>query len=609
MSAARVYEIPVCTRCHSKKIRCDPGRPRCSPCARAGTACEYVLSPGSSVCSSREHICDLESRLHMLEIDLALSQLAQKHAPSASSGSTLKLTTVVKLIRNYFCYSQFPYPILIEDEFIKQVDQIRSNHGDLYANADTIPDKVFFMINMAMSISLLSLIGRTPRADSLAEYAYTRAMNRLGRILVAPKDDETVQCVLLLVLYSMRHDTDLVSPGCMSEMAIQICLNLGFHSEGHSSESRRWLYLTAWSMDQCFKAVSVNPDNQVYAQFHADGHYGRKLMHYIQLQKIIQKIRSELYISGIFQREIKDSHKDPTQFIVNTTQQLEEWKLQTQHLDAMEPYTASWWHLWYLTAELHLSRPFLKHPTRDLIQLQRCYSVSTAIIDISFTQIYIRSHFLATYSWNDAHNIILAGATLLYIVYISKEMLEKDMPFIRRRITQWNAVVKRIFEHWPRVARAQMLLQCLATHTLQRFLPRGTGALLEEERQRPSKRSRMMSSSQLDCQRSVSASPEEERSSDLPIPVAKVRSIISQDKLNTQNTASSGFANEEEVLLPSQSFISENTLWILSIILGINSSENLYEGYMAQSSDGTDDYHILMRLLDELHLRMNLVLW
>lgn len=336
---AKVYHIPVCTRCRSKKIRCDTDRPRCKQCARADTRCEFVVSTGSqsAVLSSRDHISALESKLHDLEVDYALSKLERGEiAPitpfNGPETATLKQSTVKELAKTYFSHCQFPYSILREDEFSERLGHVYAKYGDLFANADDIPDKFFFIISMVMAISLLSLTRRTLKARPLAEFIFTRAINRLNRILSGEKDAEALQCVLLLLVYTMRHPTNLVHPWYISGIAQQICIEIGLH-EGGSLQNRTGICLTSWSIDL---SLSKGPFrlNDWAVDVPQERLQDQQTMHFLQLQKLRSLITTQLYPLGD-----QDLTEDKQTFIVDMAQRLEDWKMRAQQLAAADTHT------------------------------------------------------------------------------------------------------------------------------------------------------------------------------------------------------------------------------------------------------------------------------
>jgi hypothetical protein len=304
------------------------------------------------VLSSRDHISALESKLYDLEVDYALSKLEREEpAPitpyNGPKRATLKQSTVKQLMKTYFSHCQFPYLILLEDEFSKQVENVYAKYGDLFANSDDIPDKIFFMASMVMAISLSSLTCRTPKAKSLAEFTFTRAISRLHRILSGEKDAEVLQCVLLLLLYSMRHYTSLAHPWYISGIVQQICCNIVLH-EGEYLQNRIGICLTSWSMDLGLSKAPFRLKDWVVEKVPPESLKEQQTMHFIQLQRFRDLVTTRLYPPND-----QDQDEDRHPFIVDMTHHLENWKMRAQQLAAAEIHTTNLYvALWFIIGAL-----------------------------------------------------------------------------------------------------------------------------------------------------------------------------------------------------------------------------------------------------------------
>ncbi|EAQ88360.1 hypothetical protein CHGG_04979 [Chaetomium globosum CBS 148.51] len=64
------HTLTACHRCRKRKTRCDPALPRCLPCERAGSTCEYYdITKGIKI--NRSHVVNLQKRVRQLEAELA----------------------------------------------------------------------------------------------------------------------------------------------------------------------------------------------------------------------------------------------------------------------------------------------------------------------------------------------------------------------------------------------------------------------------------------------------------------------------------------------------------------------------------------------------------
>ncbi|KAH8897694.1 hypothetical protein GQ53DRAFT_778010 [Thozetella sp. PMI_491] len=64
------HTLTACCRCRQRKTRCDPTLPRCLPCERSGSTCEYYdTTKGKRI--SRYYVVKLQEKVRQLEADLA----------------------------------------------------------------------------------------------------------------------------------------------------------------------------------------------------------------------------------------------------------------------------------------------------------------------------------------------------------------------------------------------------------------------------------------------------------------------------------------------------------------------------------------------------------
>lgn len=64
------HTLTACCRCRQRKTRCDPTLPRCLPCERSGSTCEYFdTTKGKKI--SRFYVVKLQEKVRQLEAELA----------------------------------------------------------------------------------------------------------------------------------------------------------------------------------------------------------------------------------------------------------------------------------------------------------------------------------------------------------------------------------------------------------------------------------------------------------------------------------------------------------------------------------------------------------
>ncbi|KAI1825503.1 hypothetical protein F4861DRAFT_537965 [Xylaria intraflava] len=65
------HTLTACCRCRQRKTRCDPTLPRCLPCERSGSACEYFdTTKGKRI--SRNYVVKLQERVRALDAELSM---------------------------------------------------------------------------------------------------------------------------------------------------------------------------------------------------------------------------------------------------------------------------------------------------------------------------------------------------------------------------------------------------------------------------------------------------------------------------------------------------------------------------------------------------------
>ncbi|RPA77054.1 hypothetical protein BJ508DRAFT_213158, partial [Ascobolus immersus RN42] len=67
------HTLTACTRCRSRKTRCDAGLPRCGPCERSGSHCEFYDSTKGKTLP-RNYVIHLQAKVRRLEEEIARRQ-------------------------------------------------------------------------------------------------------------------------------------------------------------------------------------------------------------------------------------------------------------------------------------------------------------------------------------------------------------------------------------------------------------------------------------------------------------------------------------------------------------------------------------------------------
>lgn len=63
------HTLTACCRCRTRKTRCDPSLPRCQPCERSGSTCEY-FDTARNTKINRAYVVTLQDTVRKLEAEL-----------------------------------------------------------------------------------------------------------------------------------------------------------------------------------------------------------------------------------------------------------------------------------------------------------------------------------------------------------------------------------------------------------------------------------------------------------------------------------------------------------------------------------------------------------
>ncbi len=140
----------------------------------------------------------------------------------------------MNMIEIFLNQYQVQYPIVVEDQLIHDTRQFYrrgstsgTSHGDI---------SMRFMLHMIFAISLLTLSKDNPQALTLAESFHGNAMADLATVMQR-KNLETLQCLLLLLLYSLLNSS--AAPiWYISGLSTRMCVDLGLHFREDDSLSR-----------------------------------------------------------------------------------------------------------------------------------------------------------------------------------------------------------------------------------------------------------------------------------------------------------------------------------------------------------------------------------
>ncbi|KAF3766845.1 hypothetical protein M406DRAFT_89463 [Cryphonectria parasitica EP155] len=323
------HTLTACCRCRQRKTRCDPTLPRCLPCERSGSVCEYFdTTRGKKI--SRFYVVKLQEKVRQLEAELsqytdedndhpesaedlvrpgglvklnesdetprylgpssgiAMTRLLMEqakrytdsqriselipdvrarrldrlnrmqsivdsgasisgpagHAANKKSfpmiselpASTLPSPHITdKLVEVFMSRAQYFTPILHEKVFARDLQEVQDGNNDSYKN---------FVVRMVLAISLQKL---DIQYAGLADSYYLAAMQHFEDV-IRTKDLKTLQCLILIALYSLLTPTRNVVFHIIG-LATRICQQLGLADEKTISAGYNMGLIDALQMD------------------------------------------------------------------------------------------------------------------------------------------------------------------------------------------------------------------------------------------------------------------------------------------------------------------------------------------------------------------------
>jgi hypothetical protein len=280
------------------------------------------------------------------------------------------------LIDIFFSRCQFPYAILEQDEFIKEVAELYK-HSSLGSSSILLQSpseldrvKTRFMLYMVLAIALLSGVGGKQPEEVVigrAESYYSSAVVKLTDIIQF-KDERSLQCLLLFLFYSLQHSTS-APIWYISGLSVRMCIDLGLHTEREISSTcgaisqeeekmmidrKRRLFWTTYSLDQTFSLILGRPfafkhgsTDVKYPSMTLHESQRMQFIHWLQLQELQNKIISHLYLSKgdeYGKWEAAPSHTNDLQndFIESMEMQLNQWKDSESEISRLESFSSDW---------------------------------------------------------------------------------------------------------------------------------------------------------------------------------------------------------------------------------------------------------------------------
>lgn len=292
--APRLYHtLTACTRCRSRKTRCDAGLPNCGPCERSGTHCEFFDATKQKTIP-RSYVVHLQNKVRALQEEVARREAVLAEAESSPNNEDLVRGIGAVKFDNYEHYKEPRYVgsssgitvtrlvlesakrDLDEDEFKDMTMQHRKNAVHHTSPEPPLSPKqvdtklpprrtgetlVSFFCKKALymlpvlheptfmkevadvyegstdpfkcfklkMVLAISLQKGSKKYATVADSYFLSGLRHLEQIM-EPMDHSTLQCLLIMVQYALVKPTRIAAYHVVG-LCVRLCIQLGYHQE------------------------------------------------------------------------------------------------------------------------------------------------------------------------------------------------------------------------------------------------------------------------------------------------------------------------------------------------------------------------------------------
>ncbi|KAL3461867.1 fungal-specific transcription factor domain-containing protein [Aspergillus heterothallicus] len=394
----------------------------------------------------------------------------------------------LSLIDMFFDQYSLQYPIISQEWLLHETREYyrRRSHSNVSTPKDT---RLAFMLQMIFAISLLAISKGNQDEDALlqAERFYSAAMVNLT-IIMETKSLETLQGLLLLLLYSLLHFS--ATPiWHMSGLCMRMCIDLGLHSETTIKASlnsvtseedidcKRRLFWVTYTFDRTLSIMLGRPftleDKYIdvaYPDKSLPEERRKAMIHWVKLQRLQSLAVSRSHTSSSqLSESISTWEKE-------MAQALKAWNDEALSFADGSRYTVDWWRYWYHNSLLLLHRPTPNAAAVGPDSLSTSYAAAKNVIEASFIRLHTG---LLDFVCVDLHYQFMAGITLLFLIWNSTDIRQtatEEWTSFKSCLVQWELVLDAMAIRWDRASRAKEVAHKLSNATV---------SIVEREMSRP----------------------------------------------------------------------------------------------------------------------------
>lgn len=306
-----------------------------------------VLKPSSGIHLARAVLESAQRSDTNLDTFSLLDASGSTHAepPQPTSDTIVALPsreTAIDLTRLFFAHFQVQYPILIEDAFLQDISALYDG-GVINQDLQSTLRKRF-MLTIVISIALLCLSRENPNAVVLAESYSAQALLNLT-VIMQKKTMEALQCLLLLLLYSLLSPTK-APIWYISGLCMRMCVDLGLHMERSITfcaleakipkpievDSKRRLFWVTYTFDQNLSMILGRPftlkEENIdveYPSITLPPDKCTQIVHWLKLRRLHSEAASRLYGTRSDSSVQGPAHAELETWLEQTTVRLGDW--------------------------------------------------------------------------------------------------------------------------------------------------------------------------------------------------------------------------------------------------------------------------------------------
>ncbi|KAM0343867.1 hypothetical protein ACHAPU_008136 [Fusarium lateritium] len=507
------HTLTACCRCRQRKTRCDPTLPRCLPCERSGSTCEYLdAAKGRKI--NRYYVIKLQDKVRQLEAELSQFTDDENEYPKSnedmvrpggmvrlnggdetprylgpSSGIAMtrllmeqakrytdskRISDLIPSVRARQAPQLF-WPVLHEKDLLQDLDAVYDGDTDSYR---------LFIVRMLVAISLQKL---DTQYAGLADSYYLAAM-QLFEDVVRPKDLKTLQCLVLLGQYSLLTPTrmpiyyviGLAARICQQEgLASEKTISAGYDMDAKTVDMRRRIIWTVAGMEYGLAHSMGRPNNFATGDDRLDVEFfaavedenitdqgiqpgppsEHKLVaiHFYKMRMCQAEIRRALY-----EKKKDEPRNDSHPWFASVEKMNKEW------LDA-SPTSPDWCKPWF-TGRYHHMRIFMYRPSPQIPKPSPraaaiCYESAAYMMQLNAKQMGSG----ADVTWVFLLTVNMSLNTLLWTVSYPEVRQAHPRNEVEDLISISMDVLDRCAERWPGSASASQLYSIFSKACLQGY--------------------------------------------------------------------------------------------------------------------------------------------